>query len=378
MIANLAALLALAPVVTGVPVALAPTEPAPANVQLSWTSPEHTQFAVTWDETGDARNKVELVSAGDDPEQSGLVQFAEPGQPNRMTFPDYWADNVWTVRVTVVDASGAALSEPVVTPEFDTNGSVLPIITSAVPRVDGSIRFTWKPGTAADPNPNDPLDLPVQAPRYLPVAADRAAAGGNVAVGPAVAGAGSFVLKGRQLPTDVGLRVTPNEWSRRREVVVPVFDPRLTVKIPSSATPGGRLTVTGQSILWNWYCALGPCEDSTTAEAGDPLELQARTGGRWQTVATTKTVKDGYFTFTADFAGPRDYRVIAPPVAWVPNGKAIAYAETPAKAVGGRSGGTGGGLPITGIPVMWIALGGGLLVLLGVVLALTGRRRRRP
>jgi hypothetical protein len=38
----------------------------------------------------------------------------------------------------------------------------------------------------------------------------------------------------------------------------------------------------------------------------------------------------------------------------------------------GRRGGQGGGLPITGTPVMWIALAGGLLVVPGVVFATLG------
>ncbi|GAB2589694.1 hypothetical protein Aab01nite_41260 [Paractinoplanes abujensis] len=112
------------------------------------------------------------------------------------------------------------------------------------------------------------------------------------------------------------------------------------------------------------------------------LRLQARAGANapWRTVATTKSRADGTYAFTTPFAGTSDYRVIAPPVAWVPNEEALAYAETPATTVRGAAGGGGqgggGGLPVTGASVTPIAIAGGLLVLLGVLFATLGRRRR--
>nr|WP_221376064.1 hypothetical protein [Actinoplanes polyasparticus] len=70
----------------------------------------------------------------------------------------------------VVDADGNELSEPAFSPEFDTDRTVPARITSAVPQIDGSVRFWWVPGAYIDSNPGDPLDLPAEDPsRYQPV-----------------------------------------------------------------------------------------------------------------------------------------------------------------------------------------------------------------
>lgn len=78
--------------------------------------------------------------------------------------------------------------------------------------------------------------------------------------------------------------------------------------------------------------------------------------------------------------------MIAPAIVLAPNRNAQSFAATTATTVrgvtgsggGSGSGGQGGGgLPITGAPVASIAVAGGLLVLLGGVLAMAGRRRRR-
>nr|WP_221376065.1 hypothetical protein [Actinoplanes polyasparticus] len=99
MLANLAAVLATIPA----PVALAPTEPAPTDVQLAWASAEHRNFAVTWDEAGDYRNRIDIEPV--DGEPANLAgQFTEPGQPNRVVLDtglfdvDYRIRGWWSTR----------------------------------------------------------------------------------------------------------------------------------------------------------------------------------------------------------------------------------------------------------------------------------------
>nr|WP_221376063.1 hypothetical protein [Actinoplanes polyasparticus] len=132
-------------------------------------------------------------------------------------------------------------------------------------------------------------------------------------------------------------------------------------------------------------CDLAACEDAEWPTADRALKLQGRVSASsaWQTIATAKSRADGTYSVTVAVAGTREYRVIVPPVPWVSGDQALAYAETPARKVNvvtepaDGDGGQGGGLPITGTPVMWIALAGGLLVVLGVVFATLGRGRRR-
>jgi hypothetical protein len=375
---------AVATALTALPVALAPSGPAPTNVELAWVSDQHQEFALTWDETGDVRNKIEILQADGSP--SGRApRFTEAGQPNRLTTgTSDLADTNLFLRVTVVDADGTALSPPADSPVFDTDLTVAPVITSAVPAVDGSITLSWVPGKYTDPNPGDPLDLPGE-PRYQPVASVLDL-NEYRPVGDEVRGAGSLVFH-QAIPVSVGL-LTKSEWSGERGAGARINGTRVTAKIPAKATIGGKLTVTGTAIALRRACDPGPCWIDEQAYGGRELKLQRRTNkdAAWQTVATTATRDDGTYKFAAAFAATGDYRVIAPPVGWV-NDAGFAYGETAATTVTGVTapvtgggtddGGTGGGLPITGAPAMLVALAGALLVAVGAAFAAAGRPRRR-
>jgi len=140
----LASLLALTPA-AGVPVALrAPSAPAPVNVTLAWTSEAHTAAVISWEETGDVRNKIDIVGADGSPTFIAS-QFAEAGQPNQVPMFPGLSDASYRVVVRVVDAAGTELSDPARSPEFDTDREPPPVMKSVVPREDGSIRMTWEP-----------------------------------------------------------------------------------------------------------------------------------------------------------------------------------------------------------------------------------------
>jgi len=356
--------------------ASAPTEPAPANVHLAWVSAAHEEFAVTWAETGEVRNKIDLLA----PDGTALAiasRFTEPGQPDRVTIGTSGLfGQSFIVRVTVVDAADDELSGPADSPEFDTDRTAPPVITGAVPRVDGSIVLTWMPGRYLDPNPGDPLDLPAEEPpRYVPVAS-APTMNDYYPVGREVRGAGSLVIKDRPAPVSVGLRNVPNEWYGYGGATVKISGAKLTAKMPSAATIGGRLTVTGTATEVLRYCDPGPCWTGDRPGKDRALKLQTRTGLKWRTVATTRARADGTYRFTTAFAATGDYRVVAPPVAWKPDDRGLAYVETAARTVTGKAD-DAAGLPITGTPVMRMAVAGGLLVVLGAVFAVAGRLRRR-
>ncbi|MGK5684527.1 hypothetical protein [Actinoplanes sp. URMC 104] len=383
MIASLAAVLALTPALAP-GLAPAPLAPAPTDVTLAWTAdPGATGFEVTWKETGDFRNLVNLVYANG-VDSGHLNQFVEAGQPNRVRIPNELDPSDWRIRVAIIDADGTVLSEPGFSAEFDTDLGPYLAITSAVPQVDGSVRFAWKLEPYTDSNPGDPLDRPAVVPPYQPVV--RPVPGDDVVpLGPPVRGAGSLVVRGRTAPLIVGVIMRRNEWSLSDEAFAEINGSRVTADLPASATTGGRLTVTGKAVQVGHVCEPGFChiESGEYPNRNRELKLQARAGAGapWQTVATTKTGADGTYTVSTAFAGTRDYRVIALPVAWVRAKQGLTYAESaagtvrgvPGPATGGGDGGTddggqGGGLPITGPPVMWIALAGGLLLAGGVLL----------
>ncbi|MCO8277556.1 hypothetical protein M1L60_43955 [Actinoplanes sp. TRM 88003] len=386
MIGNLVAVLALTPAVAGVPAALAPAVPAPSDVRVAWTSDAHTDVAITWAETGVTRNRVTLVRADDDAPANVGPKIVEADQPDRTLLWQGLYDTDYRVRVVAIDADGGEISDPAYSPVFDTDRDPAARIVGVVPREDGSILMTWRPGTYTDPNPGDPLDTP-GPPRYIPVASLFEFNEYEDLAPPTTET--SFVVPARRSPVDVGVRSAPNGWYGYTVASASVAGSRLTAKIPARATTGGTVTVTGEAVKLGRLCDPGPCPTFEEADAARELQLQERTGTTWRTVATTKARQDGKYTFETSFAGTRDYRVIAPAVARASSGVAHEYAATAATTTtgatgpaggdsggGDNGGGAGGGLPITGAPVAALAAAGGLLVAGGAVLALTGRRRR--
>ncbi|GAA0457249.1 hypothetical protein Ade02nite_06280 [Paractinoplanes deccanensis] len=301
----------------------APVEPAPTNVQVAWASSTHDQVVVTWDETGDLRNRVEAVRA--DGSSAGFYQlYSQAGQPNRLVVDKEQIrvdiDRDLRVAVTAVDASGNPLSEAGLSPVFDTGVPPAPVITAVEPRADGTIKATWTPGQAGeDTTPNDPLDVPAEVPpRFVPVTIGP---GDPYEEGPAST-ATSFVFEG---PANTVTRVgahTVNEWTTNAVLgwtatasYGDVAATRIAATIPKTAPKGGKLTVTGTVTLLRLFCDMGlRCWEDVSADSGRLVRLESRTGAgaAWQTVATTTTDANGKFTVSVTFPGTRDYRVVAP------------------------------------------------------------------
>ncbi|XVV11457.1 hypothetical protein ACQP2X_42565 [Actinoplanes sp. CA-131856] len=397
MLANLVAALALA----GPSALLASAEAAPTKVTVAWASDAHDAVVVTWDETGDVRNRVELVNPDGSP--SGVAALTvEAGQPNRSALPGFGAIYNFDVQVavSVIDENDQVVSSRGLSPVFDTNGPAQPVIETVTPREDGTVAFRWRPGTETDTTPGDPLDVPAGAPvRFTPFVS-HSSLNDFEALTPAPVAATSFLVPDRPKPIRVGVRTTPNEWTFNGESA-PVDGTRVTATIPKKVTTGAKLIVTGKAVHLTRACDPGVCWAEESDGAGRLLRLQARANAKaaWQTVATTRARADGTFTVSVKSPGTRDYRVVAPPVARTADQEAKAYFATPATTTkatppaagggynepepetggdaGGAGGSDGGGLPITGAPVAGVALTGGLLVAFGVALLRLGRRQRR-
>ena len=379
-----ASLVALTPAL-GVPAALpAVTEPAPTAVTVAWSSPAHHDVVVTWQETGDVRNRVEVVRADGTPLPDASV-IVEAGRPNESPLPSVGPNQTLRVVVLVVDADGNAISDPASSPAFDTDRAPSPVLKTVVPHEDGTITMSWGAVPYHDATPGDPLDLPADDPqRWIPFASIFDLNGYVDLSGPTTE---TSIVVSREVPVVLAVRNIPNEWGGYAADGTEVWRSRLTASIPHTATTGGKLTVTGKSFRGIHACDPGPCwVEESPDDAGRPVRLEARTGASadWQTVASTRTSAGGGFTFKVTFPGARDYRVVAPAIALAKDQTPRSYAVTAATSVkvvtgGGSSGGTGGGggLPITGAPVAWIAATGGVLLAVGVLLATLGRARRR-
>ncbi|SNY14970.1 hypothetical protein SAMN05421748_1011252 [Paractinoplanes atraurantiacus] len=332
MLGNLIAALALTAPVAGTPVTLE-AEPAPTNVTVAWASPTHDKVVITWDETGDVRNRIEAVNADGSP--ANYPQFAEAGQPNRLEVDKFSvaAGESGDVRiaVTVTGPTSEAISEPGLSPAFDTDMPPAPVLTSVEPLTDGTIKVNWTPGQVrADVNPGDPLDVPaVQPPLFVPVELftdPRELSEPSTAT--------SFVFGGpASAITAVGVH-TVNEWTvngylgwRATASYGDVAGTRVTATIPRTSPAGKKLTITGKAIMIRSFCDSGlRCQTYEYDDAGRSLRLEYRTGAgaAWRTVATTKAGADGKYTVSTTFPGIGEYRVVAPVV--IGNGDKLAQA----------------------------------------------------
>jgi hypothetical protein len=375
-----AALLALGPVPT-VDVAL--VDPAPTGVTIRWATPAHEQVLVTWQETGDLRNVVQVVDADGSPMGiAGVV--VEAGQPNETLLFGGGFDQDRRIAVWAVDADDTPTSDPGLSPVYDTDRPPAPVIHTVAPREDGTILLQWRPGHVADDTPGDPLDLPAEVPqRFIPVASHTGFNAYDELSGPTTAT--SIVVVDRPKPVQVGVRTVPNEWGSSG-AAAQVWGTRLTATVPRTAVDGGRLRVTGTAIKVGRSCDPGPCTTEDWPDAGRTLHLQSRTSAdaAWTVVATGRADAQGDFGFTVVSPGTRDYRVFAPVVTLGADREPEAFAATQPvttrSVAGGGTGGAGGGpegptLPITGAPGGTAAGLGAVLVALGVLLRIAARRR---
>jgi hypothetical protein len=381
--------LATAAALLGTVPAVAPGDPPVTGVTLAWTTVDGSrQILVTWQETGALRNRADVVRLDGSPLLTG--QPVEADRPDSTTLPPRLAGGSGTVRVAVrvLDDEGEPVGEPALSPVFDTDKLPAVRLDAVNPRVDGTVELRWTPRPPVpDDTPGDPLDLPVDDPvRAVPIASGDVPFRRDELSGP-VTGPSFVVPAERRPPLLVGLK-TVNEWGET-EVVTEVFGTRVTATVPARATDGARLPITGTVHEAGRACDLTVCWAVEYPDRRRVVQLQARTGtaAAWQVVATARTADDGTYRLGVVSPGTREYRVVAPPVSTVPSGRARAYAASapvtvtsvPPAAVGSGSGsGGGGGLPITGAPAGVVAGAGLLLVVLGVLLRVAGRRRRTP
>ncbi|MEV4351435.1 hypothetical protein AB0J83_43825 [Actinoplanes sp. NPDC049596] len=328
MLGNLVAVLALA----GPGALFAPVEPAPGDVTVAWASPAYEVVVVTWTEIGDVRNRVDVVRA-DDPTELVSTLTVEAGRPNTSGLPDLRQLPAGDLRVavSVIDENGAVVSEAGLSPVFDVSGMPAPVITSVVPREDGTLLYSWRAGEAAvDTSPGDPLDVPAaDPPRYWPMATWATFSLYFDLVTEPIAET-SFVLPAdRAKPYWIAVRTVPNEWTATGFVATFVHGTKVTATVPKTVAAGGYLTVTGKSVNTTRACDLGPCAIIENDDTGRLLRLQSWNGTAWQTVAATFARGDGRFTFRPRFPGPRQYRVVAPAVEWSEGRDAMAYFATP-------------------------------------------------
>jgi hypothetical protein len=363
------------------------------NLELVWTADRFPRLLVTWDEPGPLANRVDILEA--DGTLHRTVRTLASPDPNRVLL-DPWPierSGIYRVAVHELDADGEPVGDPALSPVFDNDRPPAPRIDAVVPRPDGTVELRWTtvaPGP--DSTPGDPLDLPAEPQRVVPIAGTGDPFSHDELSEP-VAGTSFVVPATVEAPYDLGVKAV-NEWGESFSGAVDVHGTTVTAQVPARATTGARLQVTGLVRGSLRACVQPACIAEEYPGAGRAVQLQARTGAQsaWQVVATARTAADGTYRLGAAFPGTRQYRVVAPPVPAGVKRTAHTFAATapvtatsvPA-ASGDASGagsdgggaGAGGGLPITGAPAAATAATGALLVTFGVLLCAVGRRPRR-
>ncbi|MGC4937812.1 hypothetical protein [Kribbella sp. DT2] len=228
---------------------------APTNVKVAWANAAHTHVRVTWSETGSVPNQV---------------------------FPQY--------------AGGLGGGKAV---------------TAAA---GNQFTMKWHAGAdPVDPNPGDPLDLPL-GPHRFQVYASLA----NVTISDLVADAGAATsatfTPHDAAPIAIGVRDS-NEWSNSFATDgVDVDVERIGgVSFPVATMYGQPTVITGALQRLTRRCDPGPCWAEPIVEPSRPVVLQARADAAspWYVVGIVQSA-GGTFRFAPVAWGTREYRVAVP------------------------------------------------------------------
>jgi hypothetical protein len=272
-----------------------PTDPAPANVQISWKDDTHKFVHVTWTEDGSRPNRVYLRPAGGTTKKN--VQVLAADAPNEIDLPTVTvlrAGIRLVVGVTVGTAEGET-SPAADSPAFDTIDAGAPKIVSFKPYGTSTLQVTWKQGASVytDTTPGDPLDLdgPVS---YQPMY--RGADGVGVPIGPPTSNT-SISFAGPKPPYRFYVQ-SVNEWTAVSSQEVQAEPTAITASIPTWVVSGNE-TVIRTSF-----------GDPVWGPAGARVTLQARntTTSPWYAVASGDSSSQEY-QFNLPSVGTRQYRI---------------------------------------------------------------------
>jgi hypothetical protein len=286
-------------------------DPAPTNVKVAWANAAHTHVRVTWSETASVPNRVFPQYA------SGLGYLTQvPAAAGNQVDLRVDQFNPGTVAKVAVYAGGNASTSPAgVSVAFDTLLRGQPVIDSLTAAAGNQFTMKWHAGAdPVDPNPGDPLDLPL-GPHRFQVYASLA----NVTIWDLVADAGT-ATSATFTPHDaapIGVSVRDyNEWSDAYSAGGVVIDTERfgSVSVPAATTYGQPTVITGQLQRFTRFCDPGPCWADRIVEAPRPVVLQARADAAspWYVVGIVQSTAKGAFRSAPVAWGTRQYRVAVP------------------------------------------------------------------
>jgi hypothetical protein len=289
-------------------------DPAPANVQVAWTDDTHQAFRVTWDDVGQVANRAYAVF----PNGTGHLKWAPADGPNQVDIPHDEFDGVPVVRIAVVvaNSAGQTTSQEGFSVAFDTLKQPKPIIDSIKSVPPKSFTVKWHPqAPTEDPNPGDPLDLPV-TPRYQVWAPPAVDVNYLEPVTPlSTATEATFELPASP-PSAVSV-TADTEWGPSYSATRYIDRGRFTsLTIPTTATYGQLTVIKGVVKRVTYTCDGGPCGELLRPGAPRTVVLQARANATspWYVVGSTRSTSTDAFTISPPTWGTRQYRIVVPDV----------------------------------------------------------------
>jgi hypothetical protein len=302
------AVLVLAPVVLA---AGCTGDPTPSGVTVAWADRTYRTVRVTWQEDGDAPNKVAIE--GVVTESPSFLRYTKVGEPNTVLIPAsaFPVDGNYRVAVTVGTSAGGSTSKPGVSAMFDTDGPARPVVTAIQPGRDGLVLVRWRPSSPPeDFTPGDPLDVPRQQQTFTPAVGVPGAP--LRTLGPASTATQRW-LAGLRPPYLFQLRAS-NEWGSVWAGQMTADTSNLSAQIPRLAAYGAPMLVRGWLLQRQVRCGPTRCSAHTVTSAGLPVILHARERdtGSWRAVGGGTTRGGGYYVITSSSPGTRQYRVVAP------------------------------------------------------------------
>jgi hypothetical protein len=281
-----------------------------------WNSPPIRAVRVTWTDATPVANKV-----CQDGYASNCITTTADEPDSVLMSIDAIAESAAT-RIAVV-ALGDPVSEPGLSPVFDSQRASDPVVTEVRPTSTGDLVLSWSPGAPInDVTPGDPLDLE-PAPEHV------------YRVGAVDA---EWTMWGPMQTATTATRVAPrgglwavtevNEWNIRRRISIdpPVINVWMTDTVASQdrrVLDRGTLVVRGQVLSNAWWCYGSPpncasddgpgSPNATRPSASRTVQLQVRRSptSAWSTLATTTTGADGSYRFSTRSVGTRQHRVLA-------------------------------------------------------------------
>jgi hypothetical protein len=280
---------------------------APTDIKLSFKGPGDDRIVVSWNEAAPVPNVISLRKRGETTVYRTWTTTAE--QPNsvligRGTVAAYGRVAGRDMPLEFVVSAGS-IGPEATSVAFDANTPQAPQRVSSTLAASGAMTVKWMSPTWTDTTPNDPFDL--NDPVTYQVTYDPANSSYyNVKIG----GRTTATQVTYTLRSAYSLDVTAyNEWNDvTTNNMLSTFGTSVAAKVPAWAVYGRESSVTGTY---------------TPAYEDRQIVLQARNSSTsaWYTVSS-RTFRDGKFSFPFGTGGSRQYRVVAP-ATWY--GSSLAY-----------------------------------------------------